>query len=131
MFFASKSPKFGKPGKANKSAKGGTPLDRKQQALQESEAQLRKKKEQLEQLIQEAPKLREEQSRRRREQFAGDPRLSRTTLVDKHAYHVSAMANPAFGRRRLRSEKRDGLWLFLFLIIVLASIVYWIFRLLL
>jgi len=131
MFFASKSPKSGKPGKAKKSAKGGTPLDRKQQALHETEAQLRKKKEQLEQLIQDAPKLREEQTRRRREQFASDPHLSRTTLMDKHAHHVSTMANPGFGRRRLRSEKRDGVWLFLFLIIVLACIVYWIFRLLL
>lgn len=75
--------------------------------------------------------MKEEQSRRRREQFASDPRLSRTTIVDKHAYHVSAMANPAFGRRRLRSEKRDGLYLFLFLIAVLSSVVFWICHLVL
>ena len=41
------------------------------------------------------------------------------------------MANPAFGQRRLRSEKRDGLYLFLFLIAVLTSIVFWICRLVL
>jgi len=131
MFFSPKSPRSGKAGKSGKSGKYATPLDRKQQALRESEEQLRKKKAQLEQLIQDAPKLREEQTRRRREQFASEPRLSRTALVDKHAYHVSAMANPAFGRRRLRSEKRDGLYLFLFLIAVLGSVVFWICHLLL
>jgi len=128
MFFG-KSPKHGKTGK--RSAKHATPLDRKHEALRETEEKLRKQKEQLERLIHEAPLLREEQTRRRREQFATEPRLSRTTLVDKHVYHASAISNPAFGHRRLRSEKRDGLYLFLFLIAVLASVVFWICRLVL
>jgi len=131
MFFASKSSKSGNQGKSYKSSKSATLLDRKQKALQESEDRLRKQKTQLENLIEEVPKLKEEQARRRRVQFASDPRLSRTTIVDKHAYHVSAMANPAFGRRRLRSEKRDGLYLFLFLIAVLSSVVFWICHLVL
>jgi len=131
MFFAHKSPKPDKRGKSLKSAKSGTPIDRKHQALRETEEKLRKHQEQLERLIHSAPQIREEQTRRRREQFATEPSLSRTTLVDKHAYHVSTMANPAFGRRRLRSEKRDGLYLFLFLIAVLVSIVFWIFQLVL
>ena len=125
MFFARKS------GKAGKGAKHATPLDRKHEALRETEEKLRKQKEQLERLIHEAPLRREEQSRRRREQFATEPRLSRTALVDKHVYHSSAVSNPAFGRRRLRSEKKDGLYLFLFLIAVLASVVFWICRLVL
>lgn len=129
MFFAPKSPKRGQTGK--KSAKHATPLDRKHEALRETEEKLRKHKEQLERLIHEAPRLREEQSRRRREQLAGDPRLSNTALVDKHVYHASAVSNPAFGRRKLRSEKSDGLYLFLFLIAVLASVVFWICRLVL
>jgi len=128
MFFG-KSPKHGKTGK--RSAKHATPLDRKHEALRETEEKLRKQKEQLERLIHEAPLLREEQTRRRREQFATEPRLSRTTLVDKHVYHASALANPAFGHRRLRSEKRDGLYLFLFLIAVLSSVVFWICHLVL
>ena len=122
---------FGKPGKPSRNARSSTPLDRKQQALREAEAKLRQTQQQLEQLIHEAPRLREEQVRRRREEQAHDPRLSRSGLMDKHAYHVSTMANPAFGRRPLRSEKRDGLYLFLFLITVLASVVFWIFRLVL
>lgn len=117
--------------KSRKSIRSGTPLDRKQQALRETEEKLRKHKEELERLIHEAPRLREEQARRRRDEFAHDPRLSRTPVMDRHAYHVSTLANPAFGQRRLRSEKRDGLWLFLFLIVVLASVVFWICRLVL
>jgi hypothetical protein len=115
--------------KSRKNARYGTPLDRKQQALRETEEKLRKHKAELERLIHEAPRLREETARRRRDEFAHDPRLSRTPVMDRHAYHVSTLANPAFGRRRLRSEKRDGLWLFLFLIVVLAAIVFWICRL--
>ena len=117
--------------KSRKSARSGTPLDRKQAALQEMESKLRRHKEELERLIHEAPRLREESTRRRREEFAHDPRLSRTPLMDKHAYHVSTLANPAFGRRRLRSEKQDGLYLFLFLIAVLSAIVFWICKLVL
>ena len=123
-----KSPRSGKIGKPGKSA---TPIDLKKQALRETEEKLRKQQAELERLIHEAPLLREEKQRRRRDELAHDPRLSRTALMDKHAYHVSALANPAFGHRKLRSEKRDGLYLFLFLIGVLASIVFWICRLVL
>ena len=124
---------FGKP-KRGQTARGGkhaTPLDRKQAALRETEEKLRKEKENLERIIHEAPRLREERSRLRREQFASEPRLSRTALVDKHVYHAATVANPSFGRRRLRSEKRDGLYLFLFLIAVLVTVVFWICRLVL
>lgn len=130
MLFPRQSPNSDRQGKS-RGGKKTSPLDLKHQALRETEAKLRKHQEELERLIHEAPRLREEQTRRRREELAGDTRLSRTTLVDKHAYHVSTMANPAFGQRRLRSEKRDGLYLFLFLIAVLTSIVVWICRLVL
>lgn len=120
---------FGKPGKSRISAQSKTALDVKQQALREKEEKLRLHQLQLERLIHEAPKMKEEQARRIREQRAHDPRLSNTVIMDKHAYHVSTMAN--LGRRPLRSEKREGLFLFLFLIAVLASIVFWIFRLVL
>ena len=80
----------------------------------------------MKRLIEEAPRIREEQTRRRREQLAADPRLSRTTLVDKRAYHASvATADPTFGHRPLRSEQRDGRWLFVCLCFVLMVIVFW------
>lgn len=123
---------FGKPGKSKKtSPRSGTALDRRQQALREKEESIRLHQQKLERLILEAPRIKEAQDRRMREERAQDPRLSHTVLVDKHAYHVSTMANPGFGSRPLRSEKRDGLYLFLFLVAVLASIVFWIFRLVL
>lgn len=129
MFFPRKSPNSSKTGKLFKSVKAGTPLDRRQQALREAEEKLRQDQARLERLILEAPQKREETSRRRREQLSSDPRLSRSAPMDKHVYH--ATANPAFGHRKLRSEKREGLYLFLFLIAVLASIVFWICHLLL
>jgi hypothetical protein len=129
MLFPRKPSGPAKKGMFSRSAKDVSPLDLKHQALKETEEKLRKHQEQLERLIHEAPRLREEKTRLRREQLSSDPRLSRSPLVDKHAYHVSA--NPAFGQRRLRSEKREGLYLFLFLIAVLASIVFWICKLVL
>lgn len=114
--------------KTSKSAKSATPLDRKQQALHEKEEQLRQATEQLRRLIDDAPRRREEQTRRRREQLASDTRLSRTALVDKR-YDVFATANPSFGKRRLRSEKRDGKFLFLVLCFVLAGVLIWVTKL--
>jgi len=130
MLFSRKSKKPVKKGKVAKPAKNATSLDRRQQALRDAEEKLRKHQEQLERIILEAPKLREEKDRKRREQLSHDPRLSRTTLVDTRTYNATT-ASPAFGSRRLRSEKREGFYLFFFLIAVLGSIVFWIFKLLL
>lgn len=121
---------FGKSGKS-KNNRFGNPIDRKQQALRETEEKLRRDKERLERLLKEAPRLREEQSRRRREEFAHDPRFTRSATMDRHVYNSSIAGNPSFGRRPLRSEKRDGLYLFLFLVAILASIVFWICHLVL
>lgn len=118
-----------KPSRAKGSAKSATPLDRRQQALRDKEEQIRRQQEELERLIHEAPKMREEKTRRRREALAADPRLSRTALIDKRRYDVAITADRPLGSRRLRSEKRDGQFLFLFLCMVLASLVFWIAKL--
>lgn len=112
---------------SNKS-KSGTPLDLKQAALKEREALLRKQAADLNRLIEEAPRLREEQTRRRREQLASDTRLSRTAVIDKRPYRATITADREFGYRRLRSEKRDGKWLFIFLCVVLAAILVWFYQ---
>ena len=111
--------------KSSKSARSVTPLDRKQEALREKEEQLKQATEQLQKLISEAPRLREEQTRRRRAQLASDTRLSKTALVDIR-YNASASANPSLGKRPLRSERRVGKFLFLFLCVVLLSLVIWL-----
>lgn len=113
--------------RASKFAKRGeTALDRKQAALSETEKQLQLKTEQLKQLIDDAPRLREEQTRRRREQLAADTRLtSRRSLADpRHTLSATITMNPSFGTRRLRSERRDGKLMFVFLCFVLTVIFY-------
>ncbi|MEI6351455.1 MAG: hypothetical protein WCP06_10155 [Verrucomicrobiota bacterium] len=120
MLRSKSSPKRSRPAKA-----AATSLDLRQQSLREKEEQLLKKEAELKRLIDDAPRLKEEQTRRRREQLAADPRLSRTTLVDKRRYHASVTADGAVGGRRLRSEKRDGKWMFIFLCALLTVIVFW------
>ena len=106
-----------------------SPLDRRQEALREKEEQLKQATEQLKQLIEEAPRRREEQVRRRREELAGDVRLpSRASLADKR-FDSFAVANPAIGKRRLRSEKRDGKLFFVFLCVVFGGLLIWIYQL--
>ena len=102
-----------------------TSLDLRQQSLREKEEQLLKKEAELKRLIDDAPRIKEEQTRRRREQLAADPRLSRTTLVDKRTYKATVTADGAFGGRKLRFEKRDGKWLFIFLCTLLTALVFW------
>ena len=118
-----------KPAKP-KVAKAATPLDHRQQALREKEEQLRAATEQLKQLIEDAPRRREEQMRRRREQLAGDTRLSgtRTALGDKR-YDANVITNPSLGKRPLRREKRDGKLFFIFLCVVFAGLLVWIYQL--
>lgn len=120
----------GRSPRSSRSKRGETAIDRKQSALVEKEEQLRKQQEKLKQLIEDAPRMREEQARRRREELASDTRLtSRRSLGDRR-YNVSAVAiSPSFGTRRLRSEKRDGKLLFVFLCVVLMVLVYWICQL--
>jgi|GEM_PF-3016778 len=113
--------------KSSQPSQPATPLDRKQQALREKEEQLRQAAEQLRQLIDDAPRKREEQTRRRREQLASDRRLNRSALVDKR-YDVATTANPQFGQRPLRSERRDGKLQFVLLCIILLVILFFVLQ---
>jgi exonuclease VII large subunit len=114
--------------KSTRSARAATPLDRKQEALREKEEQLKQAAEQLQKLISEAPRLREEQTRRRRAHLASDTRLSKGALVDIR-YNTTTTVNSALGSRRLRSEKRDGKFLFIVLSLILLVASIWVFRL--
>ena len=93
--------------------------------MREKEEQLKQAAEQLQKLISEAPRLREEQTRRRRAHLASDTRLSKGALVDIR-YNASTTADSTLGNRRLRSEKRDGKFLFIFLCVILLALVIWI-----
>ena len=113
---------------SSRSARSATPLDRKQEALREKEEQLKQATEQLQRLISEAPRLREEQTRRRRAHLASDTRLTKGALVDIR-YNTTTTADSSLGKRRLRSEKRDGKVLFIVLCVVFMILATWVFRL--
>ena len=115
--------------KSVKADRHATPLDRRQQALREKEEQLKAATEQLKQLIEEAPRRREEQARRRREELAGDYRLSSRPSIPDKRHNAITRAESSFGKRRLRSEKRDGKLFFIFLCVVFAGLMVWIYQL--
>ena len=130
MFFASNHSKPGAKGKPRKSKKFAAPLDRRRKDIRKEEEQLQRQKGQLERFLQDAPRQREKQMRNRHEQIAIESR-KRPNLVENGRYDALLRENPNFGNRPLRWEKKKGLYVFLFLVAVLFSVVIWIFRLLL
>ena len=98
----------------------GTSLDRKQAALRQAEEEVRRKKENLERLISDAPRRREEVARRLRDEYNRDSRF-----VPPEDIILRTRTS-----RRLRSERYEGRWLFLLLVGVLGAIVVWIIKLL-
>ena len=120
-----------KAGARTGAAKPFTPLDAKQQALLEKEAQLRSKTEELERLIEEAPKRRDEIERKRREEvLVGNQTLFAGAALRDRRYDVAVADTPPVSARRLRSERRDGRFLFLVLLFVLLGLGLWIANLL-
>ncbi len=113
---------------SSKPPKTSSSLDRKQQALREKELQLQKKKEQLNQLINEAPQRREEYAERRRRRLASDSSLAPKPLGDKR-YEAVVTTETPIGQRMLRAEKRDGKLVFLVLCAVLVMVLIWVTRL--
>jgi len=117
-----------KPSKKQTSA--GTPLDEKRRRLEEEQVRVRREVANKERLIKEAPKLKAEAEKRRREELV--TRASRTesrtpgSLLDpRHSFeaNVGAMVRT----RKLRREKSQGMWTFFVLCLVLAGVVYWIY----
>lgn len=130
MFFGRKANREGseKSGNAKGGARAGapkplTPLDAKQKALLETEAQLRSRTEELERLIESAPKRREELERKRREEvLVGNQTLFSGAALRDRRYDVAVADTPPVSSRRLRSERRDGRFLFLVLLFVLLAL---------
>jgi hypothetical protein len=120
------------PPKRRKSEKpqASSPLDDKARALAEQQDKLRAEIERNQRLIENAPKLRKEYERIRREELV--KRASRTegrrgshvALQDpRHGYEFNA-AMPA-RQKSLRAERRRGRFLFFILLCTLAAVVYW------
>ena len=119
-------PKRRKPEKP----KASSPLDEKARALAEEQERLRAEIERNQRLIEEAPTIRKEQERLRREELVkrasrtDGRRGSRVVLQDpRHGFEFNA-AIPA-RQKSLRAERRRGRFLFFILLCSLAGVVYW------
>jgi len=122
-----------KPDKSSKKENSpSTPLDEKRRRLDEEQARVCREVASKERLINEAPKLKAEAEKRRREELV--TRASRTearlgtpgSLLDpRHSFeaNVGAMVRT----RKLRREKTQGMWTFFALCLVLAAVIYWIY----
>lgn len=111
-------------------AKASSPLDEKARALAAEQEKLRAEIERNQRLIEEAPKLRKEQERVRRDELVKRAsrtdarRGSRVALQDpRHGFEFNA-AMPA-RQKSLRAERRRGRFLFFILLCTLAAVVYW------
>jgi len=116
--------------KQDKQAKPSSPLDDKARALAAEQEKLRAEIERNERLIKEAPKIRQEQARVRREELikrasrTDARRGSRVALQDpRHGFELNA-AMPA-RQKSLRAERRRGRFLFFILLFGFAAVVYW------
>ena len=113
-----------------RSPKAGTPLNDKQEALTRQENELREQMQKLERMIEDAPRVAEEVSRRQREELlarasAGGERLDVSiALNDKRFGDGGGYSGPR--RRSLRKERREGRLIFLVLVIALAAAVIWL-----
>ena len=107
----------------------GTPLNAKQQELARRESQLRDEMQKLERMIQEAPIVAQERTRRQREEVIsrateGGSRLDVSIALQDRRYRDGGAYNRP--RRALRKERREGRIVFLVLVVVLAAAVLWL-----
>ena len=106
-----------------------TPLNQKQEELALEESKLRERMRELERMIEEAPRVAEETSRRQREEILqraseGGRRLDVSIALQDKRYGDEIFR----GRRRgsMRKERREGRLLFLVLVIALAVAIIWL-----
>ena len=112
-----------------RSSKSGTPLNAKQEELARRESKLRDEMQKLERMIEEAPRVAEETSRRQREELLqraseGRSRLDASIALQDKRWGDAGGYN---GRRvSLRKERREGRIIFLVLVIALGAAVLWL-----
>jgi hypothetical protein len=108
-----------------RSPKTGSAVDQQHEELARRENELRNQMQKLQQMIEEAPRLAQETSRRQREEL-----LERGSRLDASlSLRDKRWGDEESGRRRpgsLRKERREGRIIFLVLVIALAVAVTWL-----
>lgn len=113
-----------------RSQKSDTPLTEKQQALARQEAKLHEDMQKLERMIAEAPRVAEARTRQQRADL-----LERASHEGSRLDVSMTLQDKRFGDRgssggrrvSLRKERREGRFVFLFLVIALLAAVIWLF----
>jgi hypothetical protein len=109
-----------------------TPLDAEKRRLQEEATRLQAEMDRKKRLIAEAPKLKEKVEKQRREELVKrrsttDVRFGRPEALVDPRYVVEANVGVAIQGRRLRKHRRQGMWTFFMLCLVLAGVLYWVY----
>ena len=111
-------------------SKSRTPLDDRQLKLLEEQEKLQHRMDQLNRVIEEAPRIAAERARARRDELLterrsrGQHRLNSTTLADTR-FELSSPPAPS-RRRPLKSERRQSRLIFLGLLVFLSVLVLWL-----
>ena len=110
----------------------GSPLDDRQRKLLEEQEQLKQRVEQLNRVIADAPRIKEERSRAQRDQLLverstrGQFRLNSATLTDTRYDEFASRASGRARRRPLKAERRQARMFFLCLLVLLGFLVFWL-----
>jgi hypothetical protein len=121
-----------KAGKQPKQAPA-SPLEEKRRALEEAQEKLKAEIARRQKLIEEAPKIAEEQERLRRNEIIARKSRTEARFGTRTALHdprfVGYEANVAVPSRprRLKAERRQGMLTFFFLCIVLMLVLAWLY----
>jgi hypothetical protein len=114
---------------ARRRASSNTPLNQKQLELARLEENLRKQMDDLQRMIEEAPRVAAEKSRRQREELLQRANEGRERLDVSIALQDKRFSEGSWQSRRprsLRKQRSEGRLLFLVLVIALAVAVIWI-----
>lgn len=116
---------------AKPSERSPSPLDEKRKALAEHERKIHDAIERRKRLIEEAPKLKQEQAKQRREELLHRKSRvetganTRAALHDKrHVIDATTVIRP---RPRLKREQRQGMLTFFVLLAAFACVLVWIY----
>src|SRR2546430_16036119 len=114
-----------------RSPKSGSAVDQQQEDLVRRESELRDQMQKLQQMIEDAPRLAQETSRRQREELLERAHQRGSRLDASLSLRDKRWGDEESGRRRpgsLRKARREGRIIFLVLVIALAVAGTWLLK---